>query len=83
MILPKKINVSTKKQACFKKADNQGIIAKFCRQIELDEEFRNAKLWFENNEDPHKWGIIADKLALEGKEMKYRELVDKFSCMPE
>lgn len=56
---------------------------KFSKQIDLDEELRNAKIWFENNEDPHKWGILADKLEREGSKVKYRDLVEMFSSNTE
>jgi hypothetical protein len=54
-----------------------------CTQIEYDDEFRRFKVEFEKNDDPHKWGILADLLVKYQVIMRYHELVDCFGSSAE
>lgn len=50
-----------------KNRELKGLVKNLCDQVKLDDEFRNAKIWFEYNCDPSKEDCI--KKMMPGKSM--------------
>lgn len=38
----------------------KGLVKSLCDQVRLDEDFRNAKIWFEYNNDPKKEDYVRE-----------------------